>query len=75
MGFSYKSSQILKLNQFYDFTISGGYVRPVVIFGAVADIAKDRLLQDLPEKFDSPREFTSMHFSVRIRCWQLVFVH
>ncbi|CAE1291025.1 TJP1 [Acanthosepion pharaonis] len=34
----------------------GGYVRPVVIFGAVADIAKDRLLQDLPEKFDSPQK-------------------
>ncbi|CAI9739577.1 junction ZO-1 isoform X4 [Octopus vulgaris] len=33
-----------------------GYVRPVVIFGAVADIAKDRLLQDLPEKFDSPQK-------------------
>ena len=56
------------MGQFYVFTISGGYVRPVVLFGAVADIAKDRLLQDLPEKFDSPREFTSVFFQLRFRC-------
>ncbi|CAG7818080.1 unnamed protein product [Allacma fusca] len=31
-----------------------GFVRPVVIFGPVADIARERLLRDYPEKFAVP---------------------
>ena len=34
-----------------------GFPRPVVIFGAVADIARERLLRDFPLKFASPRKF------------------
>jgi hypothetical protein len=33
-----------------------GFPRPVVIFGAVADIARERLLRDFPLKFASPRK-------------------
>ncbi len=35
-----------------------GFPRPVVIFGAVADIARERLLRDFPLKFASPRKLT-----------------
>jgi tight junction protein 1 len=31
-----------------------GFVRPVVLFGPVADIARERLLRDYPEKFAVP---------------------
>lgn len=31
-----------------------GFVRPVVIFGPVADLARERLLKDFPDKFTSP---------------------
>eukprot|EP00105_Crassostrea_gigas_P017858 XP_011435800.2 PREDICTED: tight junction protein ZO-1 isoform X2 [Crassostrea gigas] len=32
-----------------------GFVRPVVIFGALADVAREKLLQDFPDKFESPQ--------------------
>ncbi|XP_013406126.2 tight junction protein ZO-1-like isoform X4 [Lingula anatina] len=32
-----------------------GFVRPVVIFGPLADVARDRLLRDKPDKFESPQ--------------------
>jgi tight junction protein 1 len=31
-----------------------GFIRPVVLFGPVADIARDRLIKDLPDKFTAP---------------------
>uniref|UniRef100_A0AAG5CYY3 Tight junction protein ZO-1 n=1 Tax=Anopheles atroparvus TaxID=41427 RepID=A0AAG5CYY3_ANOAO len=31
-----------------------GFVRPVVIFGPVADIARDRLMKDFPDKYTAP---------------------
>lgn len=33
-----------------------GFVRPVVLFGPVADLAREKLLKDFPDKFTSPRE-------------------
>merc|ERR1719468_798649 len=33
-----------------------GFPRPVIIFGAVADIARERLLRDFPLKFASPQQ-------------------
>ena len=33
-----------------------GFPRPVVIFGPVADLARERLLRDYPGKFASPRK-------------------
>jgi tight junction protein 1 len=33
-----------------------GFPRPVVIFGPIADLARERLLRDFPGKFASPRE-------------------
>ena len=35
-----------------------GFPRPVVIFGPVADIARERFLRDFPLKFASPRKLT-----------------
>ncbi|XP_055873849.1 tight junction protein ZO-1-like isoform X3 [Biomphalaria glabrata] len=32
-----------------------GFVRPVVIFGAIADIAREKLLNENPDKFESPQ--------------------
>uniref|UniRef100_A0A1B6GRS7 Tight junction protein ZO-1 n=2 Tax=Proconiini TaxID=565685 RepID=A0A1B6GRS7_9HEMI len=32
-----------------------GFVRPVVLFGPVSDIARDKLLKDFPDKFSSPQ--------------------
>lgn len=34
-----------------------GFVRPVVLFGPVSDIARDKLLKDFPDKFSSPRKY------------------
>jgi hypothetical protein len=31
-------------------------VRPVVLFGPLADIARDRLLKEYPDRFELPRE-------------------
>merc|ERR1719422_2669283 len=36
-----------------------GFPRPVVIFGPVADIARERLLRDYPGKFASPQQDVS----------------
>lgn len=38
-----------------------GFVRPVVLFGPVSDIARDKLLKDFPDKFSSPREYDKMY--------------
>lgn len=35
-----------------------GFVRPVVLFGPVADIAREKMLKDFPDKFTSPRKWT-----------------
>ncbi|XP_033725434.1 tight junction protein ZO-1-like isoform X3 [Pecten maximus] len=32
-----------------------GFHRPVVIFGALADVARDKLLKEYPDKFESPQ--------------------
>ncbi|KAL0269988.1 UNVERIFIED_CONTAM: hypothetical protein PYX00_007550 [Menopon gallinae] len=32
-----------------------GFVRPVVLFGPVADLARDKILKDFPDKFTSPQ--------------------
>ncbi|KAK1132753.1 hypothetical protein K0M31_014131 [Melipona bicolor] len=32
-----------------------GFVRPVVLFGPVADLAREKLLKDFPDKFTSPQ--------------------
>ena len=34
-----------------------GFVRPVVLFGPVADIARNALMHDHPDHFSSPRAF------------------
>jgi tight junction protein 1 len=31
-----------------------GFVRPVVLFGPIADLARDRLIKDFPDKFTAP---------------------
>lgn len=42
-----------------------GFIRPVVLFGALADVARDKLLKDYPDKYASPRKsFTRFSFCV-----------
>ena len=36
--------------------VAAAFVRPVVLFGAIADVARDKLLSDFPERFESPRK-------------------
>lgn len=36
-------------------------VRPVVLFGPLADIARDRLLKEYPERFEIPRKCRRKH--------------
>ena len=35
---------------------SVAFMRPVVVFGPVADIGRDKLLKEMPEFFESPRK-------------------
>ncbi|XP_056002920.1 tight junction protein ZO-1-like isoform X18 [Ostrea edulis] len=36
-----------------------GFMRPVVIFGALADVAREKLLQEFSDKFESPQADTN----------------
>ena len=40
-----------------------GFPRPVVIYGPIADLARERLLKDFPGKFASPRK-SKFHFEI-----------
>ena len=33
-----------------------GFTRPVILFGPIADIAREKMLKDFPDKFISPRK-------------------
>lgn len=33
-----------------------GFVRPVVLFGPISDLAREKLTKDFPDKFLSPRK-------------------
>lgn len=35
-----------------------GFMRPVILFGPISDMARDKLLKDFPDKFISPRKFS-----------------
>lgn len=37
--------------------LSAGFIRPVVLFGPLTDIVKERLLRDYPECYASPRMY------------------
>ncbi|KAM0728938.1 Tight junction protein ZO-1 [Formica fusca] len=37
-----------------------GFIRPVVLFGPVADLAREKLLKDFPDKFTSPQMESQM---------------
>lgn len=36
--------------------ISAGFVRPVVVFGPLADVARERILKDYQDIYQSPRK-------------------
>lgn len=40
-----------------------GFIRPIILFGPVADLAREKLLKDFPDKFTSPRKFFLIHFN------------
>jgi len=35
--------------------ISAGFIRPVVIFGPLSDVARDKLVSELPDRYELPR--------------------
>lgn len=39
-----------------------GFVRPVVLLGPIADITRDKLLQDMPDTFAIPSK-TTLHLT------------
>lgn len=44
-----------------------GFVRPVIVLGAVADIARERLLNETPDKFASPSKcLRSLNFIIDV---------
>ena len=48
-----------------------GFSRPVVIFGPVADMARDRLLKDFPGKFSSPQNIGMFAQCFKPNCYKL----
>lgn len=48
-----------------------GFIRPVVFFGPIADVARDKLIKDFPDKFSAPRKFYL--FSERVSSKSLHF--
>lgn len=34
-----------------------GFIRPVVLFGPISDIAREKLQKDFPDKFSAPRKY------------------
>jgi hypothetical protein len=39
-----------------------GFIRPVVFFGPIADVARDKLIKDFPDKFSAPRKLSPLFF-------------
>lgn len=37
-----------------------GFVRPIVLFGPLSDLAREKLLKENPDKFSSPRKFVTV---------------
>ncbi len=46
-------------------------IRPVVLFGPLADIARDRLLKEYPERFELPRKLKIRNSNV---CFHKKFI-
>ncbi|XP_026688732.1 tight junction protein ZO-2-like, partial [Diaphorina citri] len=44
-----------------------GFIRPVVLFGPVADLARDKLLKDFPDKFSAPQLGTVWKIGTRMK--------
>lgn len=42
-----------------------GFTRPVILFGPIADVAREKLLKDFPDKFISPRAYSHL-FSITL---------
>lgn len=47
----------------FSFLISAGFKRPVVLFGPIADIALEKLANDLPDLFQTASKSVSDTFS------------
>lgn len=41
-----------------------GFIRPVVFFGPIADIAREKLIKDFPDKFSAPRKYPISYSTV-----------
>lgn len=50
-----------------------GFIRPVVLLGPIADITRDKLLQDMPDTFAIPSKKILSYYFVRLPVY-LVYV-
>ncbi|KAH7950842.1 hypothetical protein HPB52_002297 [Rhipicephalus sanguineus] len=48
------------------FQLASGFIRPVVLFGPMADVARERLLRDYPDKYACPPAMVPRHFFYHI---------
>ena len=68
------SLYLSRLNSF----VVAGFVRPVVLLGPIADITRDKLLQDMPDTFAIPSKtilFIIVKLGFQIPCNNGVQVH
>ena len=42
-----------------------GFIRPVVLFGPIADLAREKLTKDFPDKFSAPRKSLLNRFHLK----------
>jgi len=64
-------SLILLLRLIFIVFILVPIIRPVVLFGPLADIARDRLLKEYPERFELPRKLKIRNLNV---CFHKIFI-
>lgn len=41
-----------------------GFTRPVILFGPIADVSREKLIKDFPDKFISPRKSSNVLFRI-----------
>jgi tight junction protein 1 len=59
------------IESYFDCFILVPIIRPVVLFGPLADIARDRLLKEYPERFELPRKLKMKNLNV---CFHKIFI-
>jgi hypothetical protein len=45
--------------------VAAGFVRPLIIFGPLADVARDKLITEMPERYEAPSKCQSCYGCVK----------